>query len=231
VWGAGSALLAQYSYFDNGDLQTVTGANDFQANVFTRCYSYDTNNRLTSISYGTGGNVANLGSYTYTLDGAGRKLTATDPTGETIDTYDAAGRLRQEQFAPVAGGARPACANTYQFDGASNRTSAAIACAIRAYQCDPNDRLMRIFAGGAFSSGYLYDRNGDTRQIQEGNEARPLNWDFDNCLRSTSRSGGGRTSYLYDAAGVRQRDLLTAASSGWGAMANGSQALARRVGS
>jgi RHS repeat-associated protein len=196
VKDASGNAIATYSYFDNGNLQTVT-----EANGVTRYYGYDTNNRLTSISYGP--SFAGITSaYTYTLDGAGRKLTATDPRGTTTYAYDPAGRLASESG--------PGGNNVYTYDGAGNRTSATIAGTSYCYWYDPNDRLNAITLnslppgqGGNVAQAFLYDANGNTKQVVKGSESYTQNWDFDNRLLSTTHSGGGTISYAYDADGIR----------------------------
>jgi RHS repeat-associated protein len=104
-----------------------------------RSYAYDPLDRLTTASdpYGT---------YSWTYDGNGNRLTQQANNVATMYTYQA------NRLATVAG----ATTRSYSYDAAGNPTGDGT----QSYVYDGNGRLVKLFNSGTLSAEYVYDGKG-----------------------------------------------------------------------
>jgi RHS repeat-associated protein len=108
-------------------------------------YSYDTLNRLTTISY------PDTSSATYGYDVLSRLTTATNPSGTVTIAYDNRSRVSSvtDVFGQVV---------SYQYDANSNRTQLSLNGAMNAtYQYDVINRLTQITDNAALNVTFSYD--------------------------------------------------------------------------
>ena len=87
--------ITNYVYDEAGRLNTVTFPNGVAATN-----TYDIADRLIGISHSL--NEVTLGSFFYTLDNAGNRLSMTDNDGSTTYTYDALDRLLSVSYPAVS---------------------------------------------------------------------------------------------------------------------------------
>jgi len=163
---------------------TATGmpSEQVSANGLRTAYTYDQDDRLTGVALSRGGPLA---SYSYTLDVAGSKRSATEHTGRAVRfDYDDLYRLVSE----TATG-DPSAANNgsiaYSFDAVGNRLERASSVAsvpAAKYSYDARDRL----------SAEGYDANGNT--TRSGDETYA--YDSENRLKAA-----GGVTFAYDGDG------------------------------
>jgi RHS repeat-associated protein len=178
--GAATAATTTYNYDAAGNMK-----GDLRPNGVKADYVYNTQNRLTSLTVGRA-DVAQA-RYDYVLDRTGRRTSATELGGRTVNyTYDAVYKLTREA---VTGVADPAAngAVDYTYDPTGNRLSrvsslAGVLSSTSTY--DANDRL----------TSDAFDANGNTR-IADG---RNYAYDFENRLRSADN---GAVRVIYDGDG------------------------------
>jgi RHS repeat-associated protein len=173
-----TAGTTTYAYDNVGNLQGYLYPN----NVKTT-YAYNTLNRLTNVSIGTGSTLA---SYAYTLGPAGNRTQVTEMGGRQVSyTYDALYRLTGET---ITGGSVNGAIG-YQYDAVGNRlkrTSTVPPVPAATYTYDPNDRL----------STDMYDQDGNTT-ASGGNT---YGYDFENHLTTQNTNA---VALLYDGDGNR----------------------------
>src|SRR4029077_9986215 len=113
---------------------------------------------------------ATLGSYAYTLDSAGHRLSVTESTGRSVAyTYDNIFRLTSEAVSGASVG--PNGSATYSYDAVGNRTqtlSTLAGVAPGTFTYDTDDRL----------GSDTYDANGNT--VSSGGASN--SYDFENHL-------------------------------------------------
>ncbi len=175
-----------------------------QPNTVAMSYSYDSLDRVTSMLWRQGTAPA-FGSWTYTHNGLGQALTATDATGRNATyEYDSALRLTSET---VAGDPRGATFNgglSYLMDGVGNRLSrtstlSAIPSATHSY--NNNDELSSATydANGNTISlgGHTYTYDFENRLVSKDGSTVALTYDCDG-NRVAKTAGGVTTRYLVD---------------------------------
>ncbi|GAU69154.1 FHA domain-containing protein [Streptomyces sp. NBRC 110611] len=183
-----------YHYNDRGQLLAADGKGGKTA------YTYDADGHMTS-------RTDSAGTTTFAYDGAGRlHLTQDALTGaRSLTSYDAAGRITQEQYATKAKDSGADWA-----DGAR-----------RSYDYDPLGRLADDKITGldgkseVTATAYGYDLdNRLTAKTTRGTAGAGTNtYGYDKAGRLTSwKSGDTTTSYEWDAAGNRTKAGGTAAS-------------------
>jgi RHS repeat-associated protein len=117
------------------------------ANGVTTTYTFDDANRMTGVSYSSGGSVG------YTYDALGRTLTMTDAHGTTSWTYDHLGRVTE-----VDQPGRSAV--TYTYDDLGNRTSVTSGGKTVAYTYTPTNALASATDWASRTTSYTYDDAG-----------------------------------------------------------------------
>jgi RHS repeat-associated protein len=142
-------------------------------------------NRLINMVIGKG--ATQHSSYAYTLDLTGRRLSATEQDGTTINyTYDPVFRLKREAVTNSPNAARNGAVD-YTYDSVGNRLSristlAGVLSATSSY--DANDRL----------TSDSYDANGNTRSAN----GMSFTYDFEDRIRTAN---GGAVRITYDGDG------------------------------
>ncbi|MDQ1720344.1 MAG: hypothetical protein QOI26_78, partial [Pseudonocardiales bacterium] len=193
-----------YGYDTAGRLQTLT---DYSGHTFR--FSYDRNGRLTGVQRPNG--VADTLGYTaagqltardaagpggdqvgkadYTLDGNGRRVTATDLTGTTSYSYDAVGQLLTANHPDGSG----LPAESYSYDKSGNRIGSGAS----------YDAAQQLVQGDGHT--YAYDAQGNVISSTDpatGATTR-YNWDAEHKLRSVTLPDGSAVGYAYDPLGRR----------------------------
>jgi RHS repeat-associated protein len=150
-----------YSYYDNGNTESVTYSNDFK-----EVYTYYADNQLESlVNLDAGGNI--MDSYSYTYDNAGNLLTKYELINGTAKdtttyTYDALNRLLTVM---------ESSGNTtaYNYDGAGNRIQetavSGSTTTVNTYSYNDQNRLTavttRVNNEITKVTDYTYDNNGN----------------------------------------------------------------------
>lgn len=187
--GADQYALA---YDDGGRLTQLTYPNGVRTE-----YGYDAADQLTALTSRRAGGAL-IASSAYAYDAAGRRLSESRSTGETLTYgYDAAGRLLREQR---AGGTDPYL-RSYTYDPAGNRTTLDSDGTVTTYAYDDAGQLIEQHTG-ADAVSYAYDPSGNltTRTDAAGQTA----YEYDSLGRMTGMSApGGSVAYRYDAFGNR----------------------------
>ena len=145
-------------------------------NPITTTYGYDDLNRLTSVSYSTGGALA------YTYDNAGNRLTeiGADPSnpGQPVNLtyhYDAINRLTS-----ITDNLDSTQDVTFTYDDNGNRTSKTVAGVTTTYAYNILDELVQTTAAGGGAVEFDYDYTG---------------------MRISTISAAGTIGYYYDSDG------------------------------
>ena len=178
-------------------------------NGVTSTSSYDTRNRLTSLSTATSvGDVVQAYQYTLGLSGHRTRVDEHDGTSSQYG-YDALYRLTQERVTD------PADALVYQkdltYDPVGNRLSEGTTdengttSVASAY--DSRDRLL---SAGAVTYGY--DDNGNLTAAQTGGATTTYDWDFERRLTRVVLEDATVVETVYDADGNRVRTTTTPGS-------------------
>lgn len=169
----------QYSYNQKGQLiqesKTITGV----SGEFLTLYSYDPNGNLTSITYPSGRDV------TYTYDLADRVTSvSTTPTGGTPQML--ASNITYKPFGGVL-----------SFDYGNGLT--------RTVTYDDEYRITAIQSGSVQDLTYLYDSNGNVKEINNLiDPAQNKAYDYDPLDRLEAASGPwGVLAWTYDGVGNR----------------------------
>ena len=157
TWADGSSSdTTDYTYTDNNQLTGVTHSNSSFAN---ESFSYDANGNRTMTGYSTatGNELTSDGTYDYTYDADGNRITQTDiATGdETIYTYDFRNRLVEVQ--QVVGGVESVLAQ-YTYDALNRRigVSEGGATTWTLYNGTSTDALIDFDNSGDVTARYLY---------------------------------------------------------------------------
>ncbi|MFL6162034.1 MAG: RHS repeat-associated core domain-containing protein [Jatrophihabitantaceae bacterium] len=173
----------QFAYNRNGQL---TGLQ--RPNGVTDTLGYTAAGQLTARDASTAGG-ASVGKADYTLDGDGRRASATDLTGTTSYSYDAVGQLLTASHPEGSG----LPAESYSYDRSGNRTGA-----------DANYDAAQQLTQDAGRS-YSYDAQGDVLSSTDrttGAVSR-YSWDAEHKLRGVTLPDGSTVDYGYDALGRR----------------------------
>ena len=186
-----------FTYNPDGQLSTIT-----RPNGVTSTNSYDTAGRLNGLTYkNTGGTT--IAAYTYGLDAAGNRTSAS--TNGATDHYaiDPAGRLTGVTYADGT-------AVTFGYDAAGNRKSVTSGGSTTNYSYDAASQLTaagsttysydpagnRLTAG---SSAYTYDGFGNLASATAG--AATIAYRTNGAgLRVSATDGSTTTTYAWDAA-------------------------------
>jgi RHS repeat-associated protein len=220
-------LVATYTYYDNGNRESVV-----YANGVTESYQYNDAGWLTELENSIEDDVISSYSYTYYLDG-NKKREIDDENVTTTYTYDGLGRLVEEQYftKPVAGegeavilGYRVFPTN-YTYDRFGNRESLTVTGSAGytvSYAYDDNNRLItetKSFGGIDEITTYCYDPNGNeisrtqsvintssnasTWELSSGLDGVQLNEYNGFGQLTTTRTDAGVTEYSYYPSGLR----------------------------
>ncbi len=198
-------------------------------------YGFDALSRTQSIAWGTSAGDTSTGWENYAYDPAGALVQKDQNDGSTTRYgYDGAGQITWEQR---AGGnaAMPAYAESYTYDGNSNRlskmlTDATHAGAVDWYTYQPNsDRLDHVSGGIVGSRAYTYDANGTVRRIDANGQSVWLSTDYNGMpIRMDFNTGAGagsvystmtynglnQRSFYHDAGGVNHYNSYDGAEPG-----------------
>jgi RHS repeat-associated protein/uncharacterized repeat protein (TIGR01451 family) len=195
---------AHYGFDTDGRLTSVS---DGAGGTFA--FGYDANGRLTSLhrpngitdtlGYTPSGDLASrdaaapgqppAGKAEYTFDGYGRRTSATDLSGTSSYTYDAAGQVLTASH-PAASGLGP---EAYSYDASGNRSSGGA-------HYDAGQQL-----SGTDASSYQYDGRGNVvaRTGAGSGAATSYGWDAEHLLRHATLADGSTATYRYDPLGRR----------------------------
>ena len=134
-------------------------------------YAYNSAGQLTSATFSDGS------QYTYTYDGHGNLLTATDATGTTTFTYDPVTEYLTEVAYP-------------------NGTSLT-------FSYDAGGRRIKMVDQTGFTTNYSYNAQGQLAGLTDGsgNQIVSYTYDADGRLSKTTNGNGTYTTYQYDADG------------------------------
>jgi RHS repeat-associated protein len=209
VWDAANQLLEVTDNRAGGTTTatyTPTGEPSLvaQPNSVGLTYSYDSLDRVASMLWRRG-TAQEFGSWAYTHNGLGQRLTATDVTGRNAAYgYDAAQRLASETITGDPRGVGFNGAVSYALDGSGNRlsrTSSVASIASATYSYDQNDQLA---SDGYDSNGNTVSANGHTfaydfenRLVSKDSGAVTLLYNCDGD-RVAKTVGGSTTQYLVD---------------------------------
>jgi len=169
--------------YDGADrLTDVTYPNGTTGN-----YGYDDKGRVDSIEY-RDSTLALLASMAYGYDGSDLVTSLTDDDGLRVYQYDAEERL--------TGATQPLSPDeTYTYDDAGNRTSAASGFP---HLVNEADELVNV-GPRTFS----YDARGNVTQVASGGNASVFTWNPDGQLVQANLPGGSVAQYVYDPFGRR----------------------------
>jgi RHS repeat-associated protein len=238
----------QYSFLPN---QPLTNSYTYDANSnrtgytapdgSTNTYSYDTLNRLTSLSNSW------AGSFGFTYDALSRRTQLSRPNGVTTSySYDNLSRLlnivHQLSGSTIDG-------DSYTLDSAGNRTSKSDAlagvtsnntydaiyeltqvtqagAATESYSYDPVGNRLSSLGGASYTvnpsnelsststASYTYDYNGNTTSKTASGNTTSYSWDFENRLTQvTLPNSAGTVSFKYDPFGRRIEKISPNATS------------------
>lgn len=207
----GAPRTTRYTYDEVGRRTGMTAADGT-----TTRYTYDRRNRLVGLVQRTAA-AALLFSATYTVDATGLRTAAQEsdaagPVRALAWTYDALKRLTAEAIDHRDDTRDRTSAWTY--DRVGNRlsqtvtqgTGAAARSTVTTSTYDANDRLtqesVRENGGPALVTTFAYDAQGNTRTKTAPGGVTEYTWDDANRLVE-QREGGSRTTYRYDADGLR----------------------------
>jgi RHS repeat-associated protein len=214
---AGQTLTTNYAYDEANRLQSVMDPADgsyaqgydqngnrtslVHPNGVASTFTYDSKNRLTSLSTATGvGEIVQ--SYVYDLSPAGNRDVILEQDGTQRDYgYDALDRLVAET---VTRGGSPVYRNTFAYDAAGNRQRQT-----RQQQSGPEkaidygyDDRDRLLTEG--SVAYGWDPNGNLIS-RSGPEGATFTWDAESRLVRVELAAGTSVEHSYDADGNRIR--------------------------
>jgi RHS repeat-associated protein len=152
-------------------------------------YSYDTRDRVISLSWRQGANPA-FGSWTYGFNLRGQRTSVTSSGGRHVAYgYDAVSRLASETISNAPQGAASNGELTYALDPTGNRlsrTSTLAALDAQSFSYDQNDQL----------DSDDYDANGNTTAA----DGHTYTYDFEDRLKSKD---GSAVTIIYDGDGNR----------------------------
>jgi RHS repeat-associated protein len=159
----GTALLSYaYTYDGNGNRKTQVEVNGGSPETTT--YTYDALNRLETVTYADGRNVA----YGYDLVGNRTSETEQDPTGVVVShktaVFDSVNRL-----STVTDPVNPANNATFGYDRNGNLTTKTTAAGVATYVYDAHDQLAETRQGSQITARFAYDAFG-RRYLKIGDE-------------------------------------------------------------
>jgi RHS repeat-associated protein len=178
--------VTNYTHDGNGNLTSVTYADGSGTiNTFDPLgdpISYvNRNGQTTSLTYNSSGQVtketfADGSQYDYSYDGHNNLLTATDATGTTTFTYDAADRM-----------------TSVSYPSGQSLT----------FTYDAGGRRIRMVDQSGYTVNYSYTPAGDLSQLTDGSNQPIVTYQYDAArrLQEQDNANGTFTTYGYDADG------------------------------
>jgi RHS repeat-associated protein len=165
-------------------------------------YAYDSRERVTSLAWKRGTDIA-FGGWTYGFNNRGQRTSVTAAAGRHVAyDYDAVSRLASETVTGDASGANGGV--TYSLDPAGNRlsrTSTLAAIPTTTYTYDANDQLATddydLNGNTSASDGHAYAYDFESRLTSKDGAAVTLIYDGDG-NRVAKTVGGVVTRYLVD---------------------------------
>lgn len=188
----------RYTYDEAGNLSESTDENGN-----TTEYDYDALNRLVRKDTGE-----TLSTASYAYDTCGRLTRMDDVTGESLYTYDEAGRL----LTAVDGNGRKL---TYEYDVYGNVTKITYPDGETvAYTYDSLNRMTSVTTAGGKTTRYEYDKDGNMTKAVRGDGATVIAYDEMSRITGLSNTSGGQIlsvyGYAYDGRGniVREESRI-----------------------
>jgi RHS repeat-associated protein len=224
----GGAKVTTYYYTAVGNIDHVAYPNGTETD-----YTYDSLNRLATVTNKRGATVLSSYAYTVNLDGLRTGVTETqlEANGTTstvakVWTYDDDQRLTQEAVTVTGSPGYASYTDTYTMDLVGNRTAKSHTTGGTtlniAYEYNANDQLTTessTTSGQAYSTTYGYDANGSEISVSRtgsGAETDAYTYDLRNQLAGAtiSRTESGQSvaitaSYLYNPDGIRTQSITT----------------------
>jgi YD repeat-containing protein len=162
----------------------------------TKTETYDSDNRLTGLSYSTGAPAA--ASYSYNADS--ERTSMSDASGTTTYSYDSDGRMTE-----VTDGA--GTSTTYGYDDSGNVTcisypGATTSCAdsgnttgtdLVNYSFDPAGQMSSVTDWNGKTTNFSYDGNGNLTTTSFPNSSIQTSFDNANLLQQSSFTSGSTT--------------------------------------
>lgn len=179
----------QYTYDESGNLSEVTDENGT-----TTQYDYDALNRLVAKDTGE-----TLSTATYAYDAMGRLTETDDVTGQSLYTYDEAGRL----LTAADGNGRKL---TYEYDAYGNVTKVIYPDGKTVtYTYDALNRMTSVTTAEGKTTRYEYDKDGNmTKAVREDGET-VIAYDKLGRITGLANTSGGQLlsvyGYAYDGRG------------------------------
>jgi RHS repeat-associated protein len=171
------------------------------SNGVTTSYGYDDLNRLTNITQQLGSTL--IGSYAYTLDDAGNRLSVNEMGGQSIQwTYDDLYRLKSETR---KNGATIVAQSSFTYDLTGNRLSQTVDGVTTNYTYNSLDQMLT-----AGSVQYEYDGRGNLKKEIDGSQIAQYNYDAANRLASVITPDGMTITNSFDADGRRVKQTVNA---------------------
>ncbi|MBV6390993.1 MAG: hypothetical protein KPEEDBHJ_00197 [Anaerolineales bacterium] len=171
------------------------------SNGVTTSYGYDDLNRLTNITQQLGSTL--IGSYVYTLDDAGNRLSVNEMGGQSIHwTYDDLYRLKSETR---KNGATIVAQSSFTYDLTGNRLSQTVDGVMTSYTYNELDQMLT-----AGSVQYEYDDRGNLKKEIDGSQIAQYNYDAANRLANVITPDGTTITNSYDADGRRVKQTVNA---------------------
>lgn len=189
-----------------------------RADGSTSVHQYNAANQLTAVIHQKPDGTE-IASFVYTLNAAGQRTQVVERMegiGEPAATvqrtvvysYDAAGKLVQEQIAQTTPAAFASTID-YLYDAAGNRSKRSISHngQVTTYQYDANDRLTQSTDSAAGTSTYQWDPRGNLVGQTAPSGTTAYDWTVDNRLAKVSL-GAKTVEYGYDSSGRRIKRLI-----------------------
>ncbi|OLB13563.1 MAG: hypothetical protein AUH07_06085 [Gemmatimonadetes bacterium 13_2_20CM_70_9] len=174
---------------------------------------YDKASRVTNIWTNRSGSV--LESFAYTFDKAGNRLSMTEANRSWANyRYDNLYRLLNESYSNGR-----SIGYTYDADGnrlTSREIKVGGSLVVTTDTYGKEDQLLKaVITGGATTTTYTYDKNGNVKTTVTGSATTAYGYDIENRLASVTTSSS-TTTYAYSAEGRRLKRVLAGTTTFFG---------------